>query len=441
MHLTRNLLDAEALGELPEGLLDKIRREHLLARCPTCEPEIAAHEAGRLRAGGRSSADVIDRVERIRRRIALTDGELQAVEQKRRREVIKVFNTPARGRRGKVWAAHSQYRGPLFGVLLLEKAREQIPAKPAEALSLAEAVLVSCERSAEYRPDPEIQAPALAVRGNAKRALGRLRDAAEDLKKALKLLYEPAVTDPATPAEVYSYLGSLRKDQGRFDEAIENLDLAALLYDLLGEREMAARVLLKLGTVHFRRGDFDAAVAAAGQALDTMPGDAAGWLRASAHFNRAHYLRDRGEVDLAEAELAAHEDELAAEGPGGRQHLAWLRARIAWSREELKKAERFYVEVRKLARERGIPFDAALAALELALVHLAQGRTARVKKLALEALEVFAEQEVEREVRTALALLETAARRDAITQELLQQTIDALERARHGRGAPADLSS
>ncbi|HSL81168.1 MAG TPA: tetratricopeptide repeat protein [Thermoanaerobaculia bacterium] len=349
------------------------------------------------------------------------------------RRVGKIVRLDQKKRLETIRAANSGYRGFLFGVLLLEEARSHFPGDPAEALSLAEAALLSCERSAEYRPDPEIHAPALAVRGNAKRALGRLRDAEEDLAKALELLDEPGLTDPATPAEVYSYLGSLRKDQGRLDEAVENLVLAAVLYDLVGNREKAARTYLTLSIGLFRRGDLDGAIGAAEQALDCMPGDTEGWLRASAHFNRAYYLHGRGDVDRAEAELAAHEDVLAAEGPWGMQHLAWLRARIAWSRGELKAAERLYREVRRLALERGIAFDASLAALELALVHLVQGRTARVKKLALEALDVFAEQEVEREVHTALALLKAAARRNAITQELLQHTIDALERARHGR--------
>ncbi len=76
--------------------------------------------------------------------------------------------------------------------------------------------------------------------------------------------------------------------------------------------------------------------------------------------------------------------------------------------------------------------------LELALVHLVQGRTAQVRKLAHEALEILAEQEVEREVRAALDLLAAAARRDAITRKLLEQSIAAVESTSHGRPAAAN---
>jgi hypothetical protein len=117
------------------------------------------------------------------------------------------------------------------------------------------------------------------------------------------------------------------------------------------------------------------------------------------------------------------------------QHVVWLRARIAWSRGELGAAERLYTEARQRALDRGIAWDAGLVSLELALVHLVQGRTDRVRKLAAEALGVFAEQEVERETRAALELLDAAARRDAFTRELLEQAIAAVEGAHPGRSS------
>jgi tetratricopeptide (TPR) repeat protein len=434
MHVNRTLLDAVAWGELPRQFVDEIEGEHLAARCPVCEVEILAHEAARGRAGGRSAAVIRNPIERIRRRLGLSEGELQARDREARRWVRKILRLAPGKRRGRVRGAYTQYRGPIFGVLLLEEARRKIPADPAEALSLAEAVLVSCERSALYRPDPEIQAPALAVCGNAKRALGRFREGDEDLAEARRLLDSPGVTDPATPAELYSYLGSLRKDQGRLEEAAVCLARAAKLYDLLGDREKAARVLLTLSIVHHRRHDLDAAIGATEEALALLAPDSDAWLRASAHFNRASYLHARGDVDQAEAELSAHEELLAAEGDWGAFHVAWLRARIAWSRGKLSTAQRLYTEVRKRALERGIPFDAALVSLELALVHLARGRTGRVKTLAFEALRVFAEQKVEREVRAGLDLLEAAARREALTREILESAIATLERARHSPG-------
>jgi tetratricopeptide (TPR) repeat protein len=171
-------------------------------------------------------------------------------------------------------------------------------------------------------------------------------------------------------------------------------------------------------------------VAAAEKALELLDEDAEPWLLAYAHFNLAYFLHGCAELDRAEEELAAHENLLASGGEEVVQHVAWLRARIAWSRGDLGQAEGLFREAYRRAEERGIAFDTGLVGLELALVHWVRGRTARVKKLALEAVAVFAEQEVERETRAALDLLEAAARRDALTREVLERAISTLERAR-----------
>lgn len=436
MHITAILLEAHKRGKVSAELLLEILTEHVPATCEACSVGIADVKPafGRARCG--SAAEARDPLARLARRFAWGEHQTQKKVKTTREDVRHIVRLDQKTRLQTILGANSRYLGPLFNALLLEEARRRIPKEPAEALALAEAALVSSSRrTRRHEPYPEVQAAALAVGGNGKRALGRLREGEADLEKALELLHDPGLRDPALPAEVHSYLGSLRKDQGRLEEAARHLRLAGTLYDVLEEPENAARVLLTLGLVHYVGLDFEAAVAATEEALELLPSDAKSWLRAYAHYNLAHHLHARGDVDRAEAELADHAELLAAAGEEVVQHVVWLRARIAWTREDVKTAERLYTEARDRAMKRGIAFDTCQVSLELALVHLVQGRTARVKKLALEALDVFAEQEVEREIHTALALLEAAARRDAITQELLQRTIDTLERARYGRRA------
>lgn len=431
MHVPPHLLDAVARGERSREHLDELVREHLAAVCPVCAEALAAHEARLRRPGAWSRQEPGDPVARLRSRLGLREVELRAHEVRAHAWVRDVVKLPPERRRDKVANAYVRFKGPLFCLLLLEEARRRIPAEPEEALSLADAVLASNRKTSVYLPDAEIEAPALAVRGNARRALGRLLDAEADLEEARRLLDSPGLTDPATPAELFSYLGSLRKDQGRFEEAGHHLHRAAALYQLLRDRKRAARVLLKLGLVHYVRHDARGAVAVTQEALDLLEPGVEEWLRAYAHYNLALHLHAAGETDRAEAELAEHEDLIHGASPQLANLLVWLRARIAWSRGELEPAEGLYAEARRLALERGIAWDAGLVALELALVHLVQGRTARVRELAAEAHRVFAEQEVEREARAALELLEAAARRDALTRELLEQAVAALEGARH----------
>jgi hypothetical protein len=206
----------------------------------------------------------------------------------------------------------------------------------------------------------------------------------------------------------------------------------------LRKREKAAQVLLRLGAVHYARHEPGAAVTATECALgllDSLDSNAVEWLRAYAHYNLAFHLHTAGETDRAEAELAAHEELLARSGDEVTQHVVWLRARIAWSREELGTAQRLYKEARQRALDRGIAWDAGLVGLELALVHLVRGHTTKVRTLARESLETFAAQKVEREVRAALDLLDAATRRDALTRELFEQAITVLETASHRRPA------
>jgi tetratricopeptide (TPR) repeat protein len=411
MHLSPSLIAAVLRGELPRALLDDIGHEHLGTLCPLCARDLALLAAGPGAAGGPEPCPAADPVEAVRRRLRWSERQLRD-EEASAREWLKRFlrKVPAGHRCGKIRDAHKRYRGPLFGTLLLEEARRAIPADPAESLSLAEAALVSCQVTHPSDPDPLVRVPALAVRGNAKRALGRLREAEADLFEAVRLLDRSDLDDLAIAAELDSYFGSLRKDQSRLEEATRHLQRAVALFPLLGNGRKAARDLLQLGVVHYRGHRFEAAIASTEKALELLDAGSEGWLQAYARYNLAFFLHGRGDTDRAEQELAAHEELLAAAGEGLIFRAGWLRARIAWSRGELGKAERLFRETYRWAGRRGIPFDTGLVALELALVHLVRGRTARVRKLAFEALGIFAEQDVEREAHAALELLEAAAR-------------------------------
>lgn len=427
MHVTEILLDAVDRGEIPRELEWAIVREHLAAICPVCAEALAAHGFGLGRT--RRPQGPVDPVGYQGRRLGLGERELQAKGRTAGRWVREIVRLEPGQRLGRIRGAYSRFQGAIFGALLLKEARRAVPENPEESLSLAEAALVSCRETNPEEPDPEVLAPALAVRGNAKRALGRLREAEEDLDEARLLLDARGFAEPYVPAEVHSYLGSLRKDQGRFDAASRLLRRAATLYGLLGDVERRARVLLKLGAMFYSCQEFASAIEATREAVKLLEDGPHRELSAYACFNLAHHLHAAGEADEAERVLEEHGEVLAAGGDYVARHVVWLRARIAWTRGDVELAERLFTEVRGLTVERGIPFDTSLVSLELALVYLAQGRTARVKELAREALEVFAEQEVEREVRTALALVEAAAAREALTREVVERAISALQRA------------
>jgi hypothetical protein len=184
MHVTTHLLEAVDRGEAAGELLDEIEREHLSALCGVCSQALLAHETRLRRPGSIGREEPRDPVERLRGRMSLREVELRVHEENARSWVRDLVKLDPRVRRAKVAKAYVRFKGPLFCMLVLEEARRRIPGEPAEAFSLADAALASNEKTAVYLPDSEVQAPALAVRGNARRALGRLVEAEVDLEEA-----------------------------------------------------------------------------------------------------------------------------------------------------------------------------------------------------------------------------------------------------------------
>ena len=297
MHISKTLVEFVLRGELPRRLLDDIERDHLECLCSGCAEGLKLLASGPRAEPGPRPEISPDPLEAIRRRLglSLTKRQVQAEEEEAREDVERFFSrVPVAQRYIMVYRAHSHYRGSLFGTLLLERARRVIPHDPAESLSLAEAALISAERTHRKAPDPRVRVPALAVRGNAKRALGRFVEAEADLLEARLVLDRSELDDLPIAAELDFYLGSLRKDQSRFEEALRHLERAVAFYPLIGDLEKTAATFVKLGIVHHRLQRFDAAIASTEEALKLLGVESPEWLRAYAHFNLALFLQQPG---------------------------------------------------------------------------------------------------------------------------------------------------
>jgi len=79
--------------------------------------------------------------------------------------------------------------------------------------------------------------------------------------------------------------------------------------------------------------------------------------------------------------------------------------------------------------DRGLPYDAALASLDLAVLYLEEGRTREVKDLAREMAEIFKAQGIAREALAALTLFVEAAQKETATVELVRRVIQRVEGA------------
>ena len=119
--------------------------------------------------------------------------------------------------------------------------------------------------------------------------------------------------------------------------------------------------------------------------------------------------------------------------------LVWLTARVDAGQGRAEKAVAGLEQVRLKFADLDMPYDAALASLDLAALWLEAGRTAEVKELALEMEAIFRAKKIDREALAALILFWEAAKREAATVELVRRVIAEIEKAK--RSAPPPESS
>ncbi len=416
MHVTHELLLAVLDEKIPRRVLEEIVMDHLAALCPICCQEIETFDWRKYRRevpGPSIYTPVVARAAQAVRTSAV------GVERARRqglRWLRELDRTLAEDRAGKVERAHTRFRGDVFAELLVEKARSHLPADPWEAFSWADAALAAHRRTPGIESRPEVLVRILGHRGNALRATGRLNEAAVDLGRARKVLDTDKVTDLSIAAELDSLEASLRKDRRELREAERLLLRAILLYRLLGESVLRARTEVKLCTVYFHQGREEEAVHAATRALEDLSPSGDTVLYLSARYNLARALEALDEPDKALALLDEdHESQQEHFAESLQLNVTWLRGRIdrALGRPDAS------IDKLELVRQgfiaTGVAYDVAMVSLELALVLLDRGETARVKQIAQEAFQVFSTQSVHREAFSSLKIFHDAALAETLT--------------------------
>ena len=293
-------------------------------------------------------------------------------------------------------------------------------------LAVEIARLVDCEDLFRRR----LQGYAEAHLANAHRVHGRPREAEEVFGRARALWKAGAPGDPGllNEARVLGLDASLRFDQRRFAESLILLD-QALAVDRNGEVRF---LLIVRARVLELTGDFDGAIATLRNAASLIDGRLEPrqlWVvRLNLLCNLCHLHR------FADAQLLLREVRALAERLGQDLDLLrtlWLEGWVAAGLGRRPEAIASLEQVSREFTQRNIPYDAALASLELAVLYLEEGRTAEVRRLVDELLTIFKAQEVYREALAAVTLFGKAARREAATVELARRLIAYLYRAQH----------
>lgn len=410
MHLTRDLMAAVARGDLPPRVVVEVAYQHLLSLCPVCRAEVETWQRRRPQPGDYAKAFA-----RLRERLRSEDGAApEADKQEAGRWLDELRSLPQPDWIGTIEGSPRRFRGQAFAEILLGESKAALPGKPEESYHLAHCAETVLHRSGIGPGELPLFAHAVALAGNARRAIGDL-EAADKMLSAARLLVERCgVTDTLVCAEIDALEGVLRKDQRRFVEARELLTRSSLLFQRLQETTEAARACLGLATLCHEEGAPEEAMEVISSAIGLLDPETEPNLYLLARFELAYSLHTAGRHREAQDHLDSDADRYqACDDPQILLHRRWLGAKIASELGEAERAESELRAVREAFSQR--PLDQAHISLDLALLYLRQGRLGDVKQVATEAVSLFETQGVHREALAALMLFKEAAEAEQLT--------------------------
>lgn len=275
------------------------------------------------------------------------------------------------------------------------------------------------------RVTADLRARVLAELGNAYRV-------ADDLDTAGDILAEAAAWarrgtgDPRLLARIGDLAASLQADNRRFGEAIATLERVRSFYEQVGNYHLAGRALISQGMFTQEDGRPLEAIGVYACGLKCLEPGRDPNLELTAVHGLAYCLHEAG--CSAEARELLNEKRYLYERlaePLKMIRLRWLEGKIAFALQEDGEAEAALREARRDFIEEEQSFDAALVALDLALVLAKHKRQLELISLVDGILPTFRRLQISREGIAALVILHKACERPAFDAEALSERIRA----------------
>lgn len=403
---------------------------HLLAGCPRCT-RWAARELG-WADEEESTAGALDAVlARLTERAPSWLERVRHERQEAARRVAALEGRPPERALELLAAAPGHLRRALCE-RLIDRATASRHRDAAETLRWAE-YAAACSNELHGPGAGELRVRAWSALGNARRIANDLAGADAAFAEAAGRLQDDG-GDPLLRADFLADLASLRDYQRRLGEALVLIRRAARLYRRYGRPAAVAEALIKESAFQTKAGNTEEGLRAVWRGLSLLgPGADLEALVPGVH-NLLLLVAESGRPQLARRliELAAPLYRLAA-GELVRIRLDWVRARIDLEEGELETAGRRLEAVRRRFADLDLPYDVAVASLDLAQVHARRGDTERLREVAAEMVPVFRRLGVARDLLAALATLNQAVARDAATLALLERLARAVGGGSRGR--------
>jgi tetratricopeptide (TPR) repeat protein len=317
---------------------------------------------------------------------------------------------------------------------LLERSWQLRGTAPTEAHELARLALeLSNHLSTDYYSVELIE----DLRARAWSYIGNLRRIASDLdssEKAFQLSYLHLKRGTCEPFERAMFLdlkASLRRAQRRFGEAIGLLKRAVSIFLRQGDQHRAGKSLVSLSLVHDYAGEPGEAITVLQEALRQIDPSQDERLLMSAwhnliwyHCSLSRYIEAQGLYRKARPLYTKYE----AAGFGNLR--LWAKGKIELGLGQSDSAEELFLSARTGFLKQGIPYEAAMVSMDLAILYAEQCRSSELKQLAAEMLPIFSSLRIQREALAALMFLKQALDAERLTTEAVTRVASFLQRAK-----------
>jgi transcriptional regulator with XRE-family HTH domain len=431
---------AGALGYPPllvDALLDLHRwLDPLEPREPSSPVDLTSEELSAIHRSSLAATAIF--LEGVRHGMTRKKRERKAdVDRRQARELwTRLKALPRQDQRDQV-TAFPAFQNWALAVHVCEASVRAAAHKPDEAIHLADlAVLIATKSPGGPGWRSRLEGFCWAFVANARRVANDLAGADKAFARAWKLWKAGSVSD-ADPLPEWRMLdleASLRRAERRFSEALELLDRAKEA--LRGSNPLAAaRILLVKEHVLDQMGETQRALETLAEAKPFVEASGDARFLFALLFNTADNLCQLKQYEQAADQLIqVREAALKQSNELDLVRVVWLEARVMAGQGRTSEAVASLERVRQDFTARELPYDAALASLDLAVLWLEAGRTAEVRDLARTMAWIFQAQGISREALAALVLFRDAAQRESATVELVQQVISEVRTAK--RSAP-----
>jgi tetratricopeptide (TPR) repeat protein len=335
-------------------------------------------------------------------------------------------------------AENPRYQTYALAFYALERSEEAVRHDPAISRMLAR-----LGRQIAARTDPrtcggsdtliDLEAYALAREANALRVSGAPLQLAAEVFCQARQLQEHSGIDPDLAARIDCLEASLFRDLRQFDKALTLLEKATKRFLRLRDPDQAARAIISRANIFTVKGEFDKAVRLLEGAMDLTCDPR---LILAIRHNRIDILAKSGRPQEAfellqkvQGLYMQHTDPLTT------AKRLWVEGLIVRELgEDLEFAAGLLAEAAAHLADHGYAFEAALAGLDLAVVHSLQGETGEVLRIASDLMRLFRVRNLHPEALAALTMVHQAAQQEAASLALIGQAAERVRFAEQARG-------